>query len=125
MKYRSRRIVQPKDLNVSGTLFGGRLLEWIDEECAIYAICQLGTPLVTTKFMSEIDFIMPAQNGDILEIGVETAAIGRTSFTMRCLVRNKTTKHKIVAIERIVYVALDEEGKPTPHGVTAKKPPKH
>lgn len=113
-------MIQPKDLNASNTLFGGRLLEWIDEECAIYTICRLNTLQIATKFMSEIDFVRPARQGDILEIGVETTAIGKTSFTVRCAVRNKTTKEKIVTIEKIVYVALDENGKATPHGVKAK-----
>ena len=31
---------------------------WIDEEAAIYAMCQLNNQRVTTKFMSEIDFIL-------------------------------------------------------------------
>ena len=37
---------------------------------------------------------------------------------MQCEVRNKDTKHKILTIEKIVFVLLDEEGKPKPHGIT-------
>ena len=31
MIYRTRKMVAPKDLNAIGTLFGGRVLDWIDE----------------------------------------------------------------------------------------------
>lgn len=116
MEYLSRKMIKPHDLNSANTLFGGRLLEWIDEECAVYSICKLGTKHITTKFISEIDFIRPARQGDIIEIGVEDVAIGRTSFSIRCSVRNKTTKEEIVKIEKIVYVAIDKEGKPVAHG---------
>ncbi|HSU45673.1 MAG TPA: acyl-CoA thioesterase, partial [Arthrobacter sp.] len=40
--FRTRKWVRPEDLNANGTLFGGSLLKWIDEEAAIYAILQLG-----------------------------------------------------------------------------------
>ena len=56
-------------------MFGGQLLRWIDEEAAIYAMCQLDNQRVTTKFISEIDFISPARMGDVIEIGLETTEI--------------------------------------------------
>lgn len=42
MNLHTRKWVKPEDLNPNGTLFGGSLLKWIDEEAAIYAILQLG-----------------------------------------------------------------------------------
>ena len=53
MKYNTRKWVKPEDLNPNNSLFGGRLLEWIDEEAALYAIMQLENPRVVTKSMSE------------------------------------------------------------------------
>ena len=50
--YRTRKVVKPGDLNSRNTLFGGRLLEWIDEECGVYAACQMGTQTLVTKSMS-------------------------------------------------------------------------
>jgi len=46
--------VKPGDLNARGTLFGGQLLKWIDEEASIFTICQLGERSIVTKAMSEI-----------------------------------------------------------------------
>src|SRR5699024_2988381 len=56
MNFYTRKWVRPEDLNANGTLFGGSLLRWIDEEAAIYAIIQLGNHRVVTKLISEIDF---------------------------------------------------------------------
>ncbi len=116
--FRSRRWVRPEDLNANGTLFGGSLLRWIDEEAAIYAIIQLGNPRAVTKYMSEIDFVSSARQGDLIEIGIRATAFGRTSLTMRAEVRNMLTRDPILAIERIVFVGLDERGEPQPHGYT-------
>ncbi len=116
--FRSRRWVRPEDLNANGTLFGGSLLRWIDEEAAIYAIIQLGNPRAVTKYMSEIDFVSSARQGDLIEIGIRATAFGRTSLTMRAEVRNMLTRDPILAIERIVFVGLDENGAPQPHGYT-------
>ncbi|NKX51915.1 acyl-CoA thioesterase, partial [Arthrobacter deserti] len=39
-------------------------------------------------------------------------------LTMRAEVRNMITRRSILTIEKIVFVNLDEEGKPAPHGYT-------
>lgn len=118
MRFHTRKWVKPEDLNPNGTLFGGRLLSWIDEEAAIYAICQLGHTRVVTKYMSEINFISSARTGDVIELGIIATAFGRTSLTLRCEVRNKVSRESILTIERLVFVGLDEAGNPCPHGKT-------
>ncbi len=60
MNFYTRKWVRPEDLNANGTLFGGSLLRWIDEEAAVYAIIQLGNGKVVTKYMSEIVFVSSA-----------------------------------------------------------------
>lgn len=117
MKFYSRKWVKPEDLNPKGSLFGGRLLSWIDEEAAIYAMCQLGSDKhLVTKYMSEINFVSSARQGDIIEMGVDVIACGTTSVTMRAEIRNKITRNTIVSIDSIVFVNLDEKGTPAPHG---------
>lgn len=118
MKFHTRKWVKPEDLNPNGTLFGGRLLQWIDEEVALYAIIQLEIPKTVTKFMSEIDFVSSAKQGDIIEIGIEVVKFGRSSITLNCEVRNKITQKTIIAIDKIIMVSLDEEGSPVAHGKT-------
>jgi len=118
MNFRTRKLIKPEDLNARGTLFGGRVLAWIDEEAAIFAICQLGQKNIVTKAMSEINFVNTAKTGDIAEIGCELVSFGTTSVTLSCEVRNKDTKKTIIKIDKIVFVLLDDDGKPKPHGKT-------
>ena len=118
MKFHTRKWVKPQDLNPNGTLFGGRLLEWIDEELGIYAIIQLEIPRTVTKYMSEIDFVSSAKQGDIIEIGIVVLAFGNSSITLKCSVRNKLTHKTIIEIDKIVMVSLDEDGNPKSHGKT-------
>jgi len=122
MKFLSRRLVMPADLNPRGTLFGGRLLSWIDEECSVFAAVETGADLVLTKYVSEMDFQAPAFNGDVVQIGVEIVSSTRVSVTLRCTVRELRTKRKIVKIDRLVFIAIDEKGRPTRHklGVTGE-----
>lgn len=118
MRFHTRKWVKPQDLNPNRSLFGGRVLEWIDEECALYAIIQLENPKVVTKYMSEINFQSSAVEGDIIEIGIEVLKFGNSSLSLRCEVRNKMTRHTILTVENIVMVSLGTGGKPAPHGKT-------
>ena len=118
MRFHTRKWVKPEDLNPNGTLFGGRLLEWIDEEAALYSIIQLENQKTVTKYMSEIDFQSSAKQGDIVEIGIEVLKFGTASLTLKCEVRNKMTRKPIIKVDKIVMVSLDEEGKAKPHGKT-------
>lgn len=118
MRFHTRKWVKPEDLNPNGTLFGGRLLAWIDEEAALYTIIQLDNTHIVTKFMSEINFIASAREGDIVEIGIEATSFGSTSLSLTCEARNKMTKETILTIDKLVMVNLNAEGNPSPHGRT-------
>ena len=118
IRFRTRKWVRPEDLNANGTLFGGSLLKWIDEEATIYAIVQMGNRRVVTKLMSEINFVASAQEGDIIEMGLTATDFGRSSLTMRAEVRNMITRNSILTVDRIVFVNLGDDGRPAPHGYT-------
>ena len=118
MKFNTRKWVKPEDLNPNGTLFGGRLLAWIDEEAALYTVIQLENPKIVTKFMSEINYMASAKQGDIVEIGMEVIKFGKSSITMKCEVRNKMTRETILTVDNMVMVNLGENGLPVPHHKT-------
>lgn len=119
MNFHSRKWVKPEDLNANGSLFGGSVLRWIDEEAAIYAIIQLGNERTVTKYMSEINFVSSARQGDIIEMGIQVVSWGRTSLTLKAVVRNVFTGEKIITIDKIVMVSLDEDGDPKAHGYSS------
>lgn len=118
MRFHTRKWVKPEDLNPNGTLFGGRLLQWVDEEAALYAIVQLENKKVVTKYISDINFLDSSEQGDIIEIGIDVVKFGRTSLTLRCEVRNMMTRKTIFSIENITMVNLGIDGKPAAHGKT-------
>lgn len=123
--FRTRKLIKPDDLNSRNTLFGGRLLAWIDEECGIYCACQMKTHNIVTKYISEMDFVSAAYQGDVIEIGVGTVRIGKTSLTVQCIVRNKETKHNIIAVDRLVFVSVNEEGRPVRHALADPTAPNY
>lgn len=118
MRFHTRKWVKPEDLNANETLFGGKVLAWIDEEAALYSIIQLENKRVVTKYMSEINFMSTAEKGDIVEIGIEVVKFGKSSLNLNCEVRNKMTRETIVTVDNIIMVNLGEDGKPKPHGKT-------
>jgi len=118
MNFHSRKWIKPEDLNPNGSLFGGSLLRWLDEEAAINAIGQLGSLRVVTKLISEINFVSSARQGDIIELGLAVVSFGKTSVTLRSEVRNLITRKTILHIDRMVFVHLGEDGLPAPHNKT-------
>jgi len=118
MNFHTRKWVKPEDLNPNNNLFGGRLLQWIDEEAALYTMIQLENKKITTKYMSEINFVSSARQGDIVELGIQVEKFGRTSITLSCIARNKMTRKPIVTIDNIVMVNLGEDGRPKAHHKT-------
>ncbi|MEM6541098.1 MAG: hotdog domain-containing protein, partial [Bacteroidota bacterium] len=102
MKFHTRKWVKPEDLNANGTLFAGRLLAWLDEQAVIYGIIQLENKRVVTKYMSEINFMSTAVQGDIIEVGIAVTKFGKSSLNLNCEVRNKMTHETIVTVDNII-----------------------
>jgi acyl-CoA thioesterase YciA len=118
MRFHTRKWVKPEDLNPNGSLFGGKLLAWLDEELALYSIIQLENRRIVTKHMSEINFRSSARQGDIIEIGIDVVKFGRSSLELKCEARNMMTRETIITIDSTVMVNLGEDGKPKAHGKT-------
>jgi acyl-CoA hydrolase len=90
-------------------------MAWVDEEAAIYAAIETRHEKVVTKSISAINFIAPAKKGDVVEIGVALKRVGKTSVTLEVKVRNLVTQSIIVEIDEMVFVCVDENGRPVRH----------
>jgi len=121
MVFRTRKIVMPADLNGADTLFGGKAFSLIDEEAYVYCACQLDYTKLVTVGVSAMNFTSPAKESDIIEIGCDVVRFGKSSITVKAVIRNKTTKKDICVVDEITFVALDEAGNPKLHGKTTKK----
>tara|TARA_Y100000589_G_scaffold150167_1_gene143298 strand:- start:214 stop:645 length:432 start_codon:yes stop_codon:yes gene_type:complete len=112
-------LIFKKHLNYADTLFGGQLLSWIDEASAMYAMEHMRTRRILTKKISEVVFINPALQGDFIQFWCRPTRDGNTSMTMELLVQTRNVdNHRQREICRceIVYVAVDELGRPTVWG---------
>ena len=79
----STLLVRPEHLNHHGYLFGGRLLEWLDEQAYIAAMSMLkpAANLVTIA-IDRVEFHHPAKLGSMLRFTSQPVHVGRTSLTV-------------------------------------------
>jgi acyl-CoA thioesterase YciA len=107
----------PRDTNARGTIFGGVILSHIDLAGGIAASRQAQRNFVT-RAMREVAFIAPVFVGDIVSFYTSVLRIGTTSVTIKVDVEAERVKepgHKVkVTAAEVIYVAVDEAGKPIP-----------
>ena len=112
-----RVVMMPRDANYLGTIFGGVILSSLDLAGAVEAHQHSDRQLVTAA-MREVKFIAPVFVGDLVSFYTQTLKIGRTSISIRVTVEAKRARgsHQTVRVTQaeVVYVAIDETGKPAP-----------
>jgi len=114
----------PRDTNAYGTIFGGVILSYIDLAGGIEARRQSPKKFVT-KAMREVIFVAPVHLGDLVTFYTRTVRIGKTSISVDVEVEAERlglsgTKEIVRVTEaEVIYVAVDEAGRPTT--VTDKK----
>jgi acyl-CoA thioesterase YciA len=105
----------PRDTNAAGTIFGGVILSLIDLAGGIEARKQ-GNKRFVTVAMKEVIFKRPVYVGDIVSLYTRTTRVGDTSVTVKVDVEvqrgTDPSLHELVTQAEIVYVAVDESGKP-------------
>ncbi len=112
-----RVVMMPRDTNPLGTIFGGLILSYIDQAGAIQARQESQKNLVTVA-MHEVKFIAPVFVGDLVSFYTKITKIGNTSITVLVTVdaRRANAPHETVRVTQaeVVYVAVDQPGKPVP-----------
>lgn len=109
-------LVLPNDTNLLGNLLGGRLMHWIDIAGAM-AASRHSKRVVATVALDSLDFRHPARMGELVILKARLTWVGRTSMEVSVDVFAENIKSGSVILTNrayITYVALDEEGKPTP-----------
>ena len=108
--------VFPPDTNNHGTLFGGKLMSYIDDIASISAMRHSRSPVVTASTDS-VDFLAPIRTGEsvCLESIVTWTGTSSMEVFVKVLAENLITgERKIAANAFLTFVAVDEEGKPVP-----------
>jgi acyl-CoA hydrolase len=106
--------VFPNDLNAHGTLFGGRLMQVVDNLAAIVAKRHTGRVCVTLGIDS-VRFLNPAHHGDILVCKASVNRTWRTSMEIGVKVIAedfRSLEQKDILSAYFTFVALDDELKP-------------
>jgi Acyl-CoA hydrolase len=105
----------PRDTNAHGTIFGGVILSHIDLAGGIAASREASRNFVT-RAMREVEFIAPVFVGDVVSFYATVLRRGKTSITIKVSVeaeRGKEPRQRVKVTEaEVVYVAVDEAGKP-------------
>lgn len=111
-----RVMMMPRDTNPNGTIFGGVILSYIDQAGAVEAR-KFAPRRVVTVAMDRVEFKRPVHVGDLLSFYAWAAKRGRTSLTIHVDVeaeRFDTREVVPVTSATLVFVSIDEEGRPTP-----------
>jgi len=109
-------VVLPPDTNHHGTIFGGKLMAYIDDVATIAATRHARRPVVTASTDS-VDFLHPVKKGDAVCLSAFVTWTHNTSMEVfvRVTTEDLLTGEKVVcATSFLTFVALDEDNRPTP-----------
>ncbi|MCR5451091.1 MAG: acyl-CoA thioesterase [Lachnospiraceae bacterium] len=120
------RVIQYADINISGNLFGGTLMAWMDEIAGVVAIRHAGLS-VTTAAVDNLQFKKSVKLGDILVLRAKLTYVGNKSMEVRVDVyreERETGLRYVVNRAYFTEVAIDSEGKPVkvPYGLELISP---
>lgn len=110
------QLMGPGHANPLGNVHGGILMQLCDEAGGMAATRHARRPAVTVV-VDSMAFHSPVQVGNLVTVSAEVTWVGRTSMETRVLVNAEdvlTGEITHTNTAYFVYVALDEEGKPTP-----------
>ena len=105
--------VRPEHLNGSGRLFGGRLMEWIDEVAGLVAMRHAQSNVITAS-VDNLKFIRGVYQGDLLVLIGKMTYVGNTSMEVRVDTYVETLDGMRRPVNRayLVQVAVDQKDKP-------------
>ena len=122
-------LVSPPDTNIHGTMFGGKLMAYIDDVAAIAAM-RHARKLAVTASSDSVDFLHPIIEGNSVCLEAFVSYTGRTSMEIFVKVVSEnmlTGDRHICAVSFLTFVALDENGHPSevPQVVPESEEEKH
>ena len=107
-------LILPNDTNNLNTVFGGKVMQYMDL-CAAMSAYKFARTAVVTASVDRLDFLAPASVGDmlILKSSVNYSHNSSMEVGVRIDAENvKTGKRRHTASAYLTFVSLDENGKP-------------
>lgn len=109
------QVMLPSDANVTGNVHGGVIMKLVDDAAAIVAVRHSRNNVVTVA-VDSMTFVSPIYVGNLVTFTAALSYVGRTSMEVEVLVEAEdplTGEKTHTNTAYVVYVALDEDGRPT------------
>lgn len=109
-------LMGPQEANTHGNVHGGVIMKMVDEAGALAAM-RHANKLVVTVAIDSMTFREPIRLGHLVVCKAELTYAGRTSMEVRVDVTTENPLEgvpKVTNVAYVVYVALGEDGNPTP-----------
>jgi acyl-CoA hydrolase len=109
-------LVLPGDTNALGTIFGGKVMQWIDIAASVAGMRHSGGNVVTAS-IDALTFLTPIHLGEIVLLQAQVNFVGRTSMEIGVRVEAedpRTTQRRYTTKAYLTFVAIDGDGKPRP-----------
>lgn len=112
-----RFLAEPTDVNFGGKVFGGAVMKWIDQAAYALAVAWSGRYAVT-DYVGGLHFERPLSIGHLVEVRARILRTGTSSMHIGVDVKSSDPRSGEPPLRSthciIVFVALDEDGRPTP-----------
>jgi acyl-CoA hydrolase len=109
-------IVLPGDTNALGTIFGGKVMQWIDIAAGVAGMRHSGGPVVTAS-IDALHFLTPIHVGEVVLLQAQVNYVGRTSMEagVRVEAEDPTSgARRYTTKAYLTLVAIDRAGRPRP-----------
>ncbi len=113
------QIVFPEHINVRGSLYGGRMMQWI-VTVGTLAATRLARGAVVLGSMDDLDFLCPVLVNQVVGLEAYVVLVGRTSMEVDVQVHAEdpaTGWRARATTAHLAFVAVDRDGRPRPVGV--------
>ncbi|MGM0882742.1 MAG: acyl-CoA thioesterase [Bacillota bacterium] len=110
------QLIFPLDTNHHDTMFGGKLMEYMDKVAAIAAMRHARMQVVTAS-TDNLDFLAPIRVGEVIEVEAFVTWTNRSSMEIYVSVQSENLysgDRKTTVTAFFTFVALDQYGKPAP-----------
>ena len=110
------QVVRPQDANTLGTVFGGTVVAWMDTAGAIAAMRHARRPVVTAS-IDNLSFLSPIHIREWAIIRATVNYAHRTSMEVGVWIEAEnplTGERRETTHGYLTFVALDDQGRPTP-----------
>ncbi len=110
------QLMQPEHANILGNVHGGVIMKLVDDAGAL-ACMRHAQQRVVTVAVDQMTFRQPIRMGDLVILTAEVSYVGHTSMEAEVCVEAEnplTGERTHTKTAYLVYVALDESGRPVP-----------